>query len=74
MEGVTNTCTVKGTDQVGGIIGTIGSGAFTSITITYYEAGLSDDDGNDKVVGKDSNSNGNTAITKLDAPEGTLAA
>lgn len=74
VEGVTNTGTVTGTDQVGGIIGTIGSGAFTSITITYYEAGLSDDSGNDKVVGKDSNSNGNTAITKLDAPEGTLAA
>lgn len=74
IEGVTNTGTVTGTDQVGGIIGTIGSGAFTSITITYYEAGLSDDSGNDKVVGKDSNSNGNTAITKLDAPEGTLAA
>ena len=74
VEGVTNTGAVTGTDQVGGIIGTIGSGAFTSITITYYEAGLSDDSGNDKVVGKDSNSNGNTAITKLDAPEGTLAA
>ena len=74
VEGVTNTGTVTGTDQVGGIIGTIGSGAFTSITITYYEAGLSDDSGNDKVVGKDSNRNGNTAITKLDAPEGTLAA
>ena len=74
VEGVTNTGTVTGTDQVGGIIGTIGSGAFTSITITYYEAGLSDDSGDDKVVGKDSNSNGNTAITKLDAPEGTLAA
>lgn len=74
VEGVTNTGTVTGTDQVGGIIGTIGSGAFTSITITYYEAGLSDGSGNDKVVGKDSNSNGNTAITKLDASEGTLAA
>ncbi len=74
VEGVTNTGIVDGTSQVGGIIGTIGSGAFTSITITYYKAGLIDDGGNDIVVGKDSNSNGNTAITKLDALEGTLAA
>lgn len=74
VEGVTNTGTVEGTDQVGGIIGTIGSGAFTSITITYYEAGSSDDGGNYKVVGKDSNSKGNTVITKLNASEGTLAA
>lgn len=74
VEGVTNTGSVTGTSQVGGIIGTIGSGAFTSITITYYEAGLSDAGGNDKVVGQDSNSNGNTAITKLEATEETLAA
>ena len=74
VEDVTNTGTVEGTDQVGGIIGTIGKGAFILITITYYEAGSSDDGGNYKVVGKDSNSNGNTAITKLGASEGTLAA
>ena len=74
VEGVTNTGIVDGTSQVGGIIGTIGNGKFTSITITYYKAGLSDDGGNDIVVGKDSNINGNTAITKLDALEGTLAA
>lgn len=74
VEGVTNTGSVTGTSQVGGIIGTIGNGAFTSITITYYEAGSSDDGGNYKVVGQDSNSNGNTAITKLEATEETLAA
>ena len=71
---MTNTGSVTGTSQVGGIIGTIGNGAFTSITITYYEAGSSDDGGNYKVVGQDSNSNGNTAITKLEATEETLAA
>lgn len=74
VEGVTNTGSVTGTSQVGGIIGTIGNGAFTSITITYYEAGSSDDGVNYKVVGQDSNSNGNTAITKLEATEETLAA
>ena len=66
IEGVSNTGTVTGTSQVGGIIGTIGNGAFTSITITYYNAGLIDSDNNDKVVGQDSNTNKNTSITKLE--------
>ena len=64
LENVSNTGTVTGTSQVGGIVATISSlaaGGF-DITISYHDAGLTDENGRDIVVGSDGNKK-TTAIT-----------
>lgn len=64
---VSNAGTISGTDQVGGIVGYITDKATSGfdIAITYYEAGHTDDEGLDVVVGVDGNKK-ETSIEKID--------
>lgn len=64
---VSNIGTISGNDQVGGIVGYITDKATSGfdIAITYYEAGCTDGEGLDVVVGKDGNKK-ETSIEKID--------
>ena len=66
LTNVSNTGRLTGTSQVGGIVGVITSQAAKGfdITITYREAGLTDENGADRVIGADNNRKV-TSVTQL---------
>ena len=71
---VSNTGTLTGDTQVGGIIGVVTSKAASGfhITVIYLETGLQDESGADIVIGADGNKR-TTAVTKrlpADDPDG----
>lgn len=66
LTNVSNTGKITGTAQVGGIIAVVSSQAATGfdLTITYRNAGCTDADGTDIVIGADGNKQ-TTSITKI---------
>lgn len=66
LTNVSNTGKITGTAQVGGIIATVSSKAANGfdLTITYRNAGCTDADGTDIVIGSDGNKQ-TTSITKI---------
>ena len=66
LTNVSNTGKITGTAQVGGIIAVVSSQAATGfdLTITYRNAGCTDADGTDIVIGSDGNKQ-TTSITKI---------
>lgn len=66
LTNVSNTGKITGTEQVGGIIATVSSKAVNGfdLTITYRNAGCTDADGTDIVIGSDGNKQ-TTSITKI---------
>lgn len=66
LTNVSNTGKITGTAQVGGIIATVSSKAANGfdLTITYRNAGCTDADGTDIVIGLDGNKQ-TTSITKI---------